>query len=157
MLELLERASALAHAGARVRVAAFDTEDEDADRTMAARLAALQRARPDETLLVLAGNVHTRSVPGLEGDPGFLPMGYHLRRARVPAVFVAGAHAAGAAWTCEDESPAHCGANAWPATSVRAADAGTLVLDRARAPAGGYDGWVFVGPLHASTPARDPR
>ena len=82
MAGLLESLRALRHERGGVSVALFDSVVQPStgharDEEMARRLVAAALASPrDAVVIVLAGNVHTRTLAGVPWDAGYRPMAY---------------------------------------------------------------------------------
>lgn len=155
MLELLERLRAERAAGLDVAVLAFDQGDGPRppgtrDQGMAARIAAAIEASPGRTVLVYAGNVHTRRSRGVRWDPEFEPAGAALAARGVALVSLDVARHGGSFWACvpDQAGRTRCGAH----------DRDVEPVDRIwyvrLAALDGYDGEYVVGPTTASPPAR---
>lgn len=111
IVALVERVRTLRNAGLAVDIVAFDAEPSAArgpgerDAKMAERLTEAIAARPGATVLVLTGNIHSRTKPGTPWDPSFVPMGVHLAK-EVPALRALDiATAGGTAWQCIVQGP----------------------------------------------------
>jgi hypothetical protein len=110
IVALVDRARTLRAAGLPIELLAFDTEStlkdaRERDRRMAERLAESIAAHPGATVLVLSGNIHSRTKAGVPWDPEFVPMGTHLAR-RVPGVRALDiATAGGTSWMCMSPQP----------------------------------------------------
>lgn len=154
MFALLDRVRQLRGGGARIDVVCFDAEgvtptaEEAREAAMAATLLATRAAHPDAALVVFAGNLHPRRTE-VGFKPGHAWLGMRLAAAGVAFVNLDPRYAAGTAWTCPDADPAGCGAH--PMGGRPTPDGVHLE----RSADGAYDGWVGVGALTASPPARD--
>ena len=110
MVALVEEARRMRSAGLPVELLAFDTEitvpdPRDREKSMAERLAATLAAKPGATVLVLTGNIHSRTKAGLPWDPEFITMGTHLAR-KIPSVRALDiATAGGTSWMCMSPQP----------------------------------------------------
>lgn len=122
MAAMLERLRALRHAGVSIRVVAYDVaglEGNAHEEAMAQNLLDDRREHPDETYLVLCGNVRARTVAGVDWDEAFVPMGMRLKQS-VPRLRALDAeYAPGQAWTCKLAQPITCGVE-WIAAPRRA-------------------------------------
>lgn len=169
-LELLDRLRGWRQQGLPVEVALIDQEERtsgpERDARMAERLAAAARAAdagPDAAdaadaaggpVVVLTGNLHTRTVVGTPWDPSYELMGYLVERALPERSVVAldVASDGGTAWFCSAAEPESCRVQ-----QVRTAPAegeGLRVILDGRAAERGYDGFYSVGgALTASPPA----
>ncbi|HEY8020899.1 MAG TPA: hypothetical protein VIH93_07345 [Thermoanaerobaculia bacterium] len=152
MLDLIESLRRMARQGLPVRAKLVDREVEARDRFMADRVKAEAQAAPDALLLVLTGNLHTRTKDGTPWDPKRPNMGAFLVKElpgrKVLALDVSGS--GGAAWTCTDADAQHCGIH--PLKPVRPGDAEKVVL-YPEANAAGFHGYYHVGKLTAAGPA----
>jgi hypothetical protein len=156
MLELLDRLRGLRQVLGGVTVTAFDGVRKEAsgqarDEAMAARLVAAIQATAKETVaLVLAGNVHTRTRPGVPWDASYRPMAYlavpQLEGRKVLAFDLASPP--GAVWMCPSADAASCGPQ-----QVGGRGDGRPRLELLPAPEGGHDGRFHVTSLTPSPPA----
>jgi hypothetical protein len=155
MFELIETARALRAGGARVDVTCFDRgareggTADDREESMARDLLAVRRARPEATLVVFAGNLHTRRAlrPGRSSHDW---MAMRLATAGVAFVTLDARYADGSAWNCMGSQPGDCG----PHSAGGRGDERGIHLERSED--GGHDGWYGVGPITASPPAALP-
>lgn len=106
ILALLEEVRNRQHSGQPVKVEPFDRVDvhgaQDRERAMAEQLKAAAEAAPQNVLVVLAGNVHTRVTRGVPWNERYEPMGFLLTHAapnlRVTSLDIA--YSQGSAWFC---------------------------------------------------------
>ena len=155
LVALLERARALRAGGADLTVFAFDAPDEgadwnDRDATMARSVLAQASASPHALTLVLTGDLHGWTVPGLPWDETAIPMGVHVLRARPDARSLRARSPGGTAWACAPE----CG--------VMSVEGDPSLGTARRVSLGepdehGVHGTFTVGPVHAAPPAVGPR
>lgn len=157
MLGLLESVRGWRAAGAVIEVVCFDAGPGVAetpaqrDAAMAKTLIAAHRARPGSTLVVLSGNIHNRTVPGVPWDAAYVPMGVHMREAFPQLVSLDFRSAGGTFWACMGE----------PGGEVRCGVAQSQGEDRGPDPLvdvhdvrdKGFDGVLYVGTTTASEPA----
>ena len=144
MLALIERARQLRQAGGRVRVFLFDgvyADGETRDRGMAAAIAAVVKASPDATVLILTGNLHAR----IDNERW---MAGQLVKAFPQLHSLDVAHAPGEVFGC---SPDGCGV-----AKVKGAVLGPASFVELGPEARGYGGRFYVGALTASPPATWP-
>jgi hypothetical protein len=161
VFDLIDRVRAMRELGLRVSLVAYDTEEvraSERDARLAEALLQRHAARPDEVLIVLAGNTHVRTVTGIAWDPDFVPMGYHLKSLPSLRVLELG-FAQGKRWGCglDHRSRLDCRVVlAAPDTRVADHPALSPYLRFYPSPTEeGYQGLLFVGPLTASLPAVD--
>ena len=153
MAALLARLGALRTAGLPVEVFCFDQDGDHPaagrDGRMAQAIAAAVKSRPAARALVLTGNLHARTSPGVPWDATFEPMGQLLRAEGLDAVGLDFAGPAGTAWTCTDADAAHCGTHA-----LEPSAGGAPGVTRVAPPTPeGYSGRWSVPSLTASPPA----
>ncbi len=112
MAAMLERLRLLKSAGLGIRVVAYDVpglEGNLHEEGMAQNLLQDRAAHPQDTYLVLTGNVHARTVAGVPWDPHFVPMGLLLQQREPDLRAVDAEYAPGRAWTCKLAQPIVCG------------------------------------------------
>jgi hypothetical protein len=158
MLRLLESVRGWRAAGAVIEVVCFDAGPGVAetpaqrDAAMAKTLIAAHRARPGSTLVVLSGNIHNRTVPGVPWDAAYVPMGVHMREAFPQLVSLDFRSAGGTFWACVGEPGGEVRCGVAQSQGVdRGPDAFVDVYD-ARDDKG-FDGVLYVGTTTASEPA----
>lgn len=157
MLELIDHLRRMRRQGNKVRVALLDVmvpppDGHDRDWALAQNLKAAAEEAPQDVVVALTGNLHTRVVKGFGSRPGYEPMGYVLKQAK-PEVKVTAlnvAYTGGTAWYCDGSDAAACKGR--DLQGALKEDKGVRVV-RQPAPDGGYDGVYEVGQLHASEPA----
>jgi uncharacterized iron-regulated protein len=148
MADLVMRVHALRAAGRDVSVAAFSTTSADREAEMAENVRTIVAAHPGATTIVLTGNIHARTSPGVPWDPEFVTTGTMLVT-HTPAYSINALAEDGSAWYCEDDVAAHCGART-------AGDPSRRVSPRIRplpVRADGYDAELDLGAVTASPPA----
>jgi RND family efflux transporter MFP subunit len=148
MLVLLEQLRALRAQGLQVEPFFFDPGPHPdwnvRDQHMAEAVLARARSDPQALVLVLTGDLHARTVPGLPWDSQALPMGVHLRQARPDTVSLLVRHGGGSAWICKPEcAAAQVGGEPEPGRG----------LSRWPTDARGHDGAYAVDVITASPPA----
>lgn len=158
MQQLLESVRRWRAAGAPIEVVCFDaipnsyTTSAERDATMAKNLVAAHGAHPGATLVVLSGNIHNRTVPGVPWDAKYVPMGVHLREAFPSLVSLDFRSAGGTFWACMGS----------PGGETRCGVAQSQGEDRGPSPFverldarddKGFDGVLYVGTTSASEPA----
>lgn len=152
MLDLLDTLRALRHAGQPLEVVLIDslgTDRESREAAMADNVLAARRARPDATLVVYAGNLHT-SIGEVPFAPGFPWMAMRVAKAGITVVSLNARYADGTAWICTGGAES-CGVALSPGRG------GELGIRREpQSGRGAYDGWFGVGPITASPPAGRP-
>lgn len=157
MAELLTTVRVWRAAGAAIEIVCFDAGPgvaktaAERDAAMAKTLAAAHRERPDATLVVLSGNVHNRTVPGVPWDPAFVPMGVHLRAAFPTLVSLDFRSAGGTFWAClgTPGGESKCGV-AESGGEDRGAE--PFVELHAARDDKGFDGVLYAGTTTASEP-----
>jgi len=109
------------------------------------------QAAPGDLLLVLTGNLHTRTKDGIPGDAKRPNMGAFLVKdlpsRRLVALDVS--YSGGEVWSCVPDMQ-HCGIH--PLRVARPGDAETVVL-YPQADAAGFHGYYHVGKMQAAEPA----
>lgn len=152
MLELIERARRLGRSGASVRVTLFDVGStgggQARDRGMATRLAELAAEEEESVILVLTGNLHSRTRQGRPGNADYEPMGHLLARQLAPGRVVAlmQANGSGTAWVCAPE----CGITGLGGRRGER----PWEVEIGDSPPPGHDGWYRIGAITASPPAK---
>jgi len=159
MLALVDEVRRFKKEGRPVRLVLFDQrppgsahpDGQVRDRAMADRLRAAVRESPKDVLVVLTGNIHARTVPGVPWDKEFQMMGFLLSQdfpgSRLVALDVA--YSGGAAWVCMDgECRAHTLKGPGSAGAV-----GGVALREGGADERGFHGRYDVGTLSPSEPA----
>jgi hypothetical protein len=151
MVALVERVRALRAAGAKIDIVLYDDPIENRDEAMAARVIALRDAKA--IFVALSGNVHSRRTKGTPWDPSLVPTVARLLAANLPVTTFDVSAAGGTMWAClstPDHVPdcgEHPNSNGGPGTPW------TLGPPRDDA----HDGVYYVGPTHASYPAKQSR
>jgi hypothetical protein len=140
MAELVERLRRLHVAVARIDAAMLDSRDQ----MMANNVLAVRAAHPGATLVVFAGNLHTRRN-GYPEMPGTTFMAGFLRQAGLPFIALDTRYERGTAWSCS--TGGHCGAAKF--RGQRSARGLHMEPDQD----GNYDGWYGVGAISSSPPA----
>jgi hypothetical protein len=150
MLDLLRRVREYHRRGHPVRVAAFDRPSSqggvaDREKFMADRLGHLALQNREAVVLVLSGNLHTRTTPHPHHSVAGPSMAALLQQRGFPVVNLALRHSGGTAWFC---APA-CGVAQLPARHPRSSRRQIVLSDNVDGHQGTYD----VGQVHASPPA----
>lgn len=158
MVAVLESIRGWRASGASIDVLCFDadqgsyTTSMERDAAMASMLAAFHEASADRVLIVLSGNVHTRTRKGTPWDPEFIPMGMSLREVVPTLVALDFRSAGGSMWACmsSEDNEMNCG----PA-ELRGSDRGdeAFVERFEEADDKGFDGIAYLGTATASEPA----
>lgn len=144
-------------AGADADVLCFDKswsiEAPDRDLEMARNVTKYVKDNPDRTMVLLAGNYHTRLV-----DEGDTPMGYYLShigenpidRSKIFSILARSEK--GAYWACHSNIPTECGVKRYENSSVNYAAANDWERYFLVEPAlqDGHDASVFVRTTSAS-------
>ncbi|WP_163993913.1 ChaN family lipoprotein [Pyxidicoccus caerfyrddinensis] len=162
VFDLIDRVRAMRELGMSVSLVAYDTDEvraSERDAVLADVWLKRHAARPEEVLVVLAGNAHVRTVTGVPWDRDFTPMAHHLQSLQSLRILELG-YARGKRWGCglDNRSRLDCrivGAEPEP----RVADHPGLspyVRFYPSPTEEGYQGLLFVGPLSASLPALEP-
>ncbi len=160
MVNLLVSLRVWRAAGGRIIVVCFDapagrgTSAAARDEIMASTLLAAHRDRPMSTLVVLSGNIHNRTVPGVPWDASFVPMGAHLRQAFPALVSLDFRSAGGTFWACmgSPNGESTCGIHQGKGTDRGSNPFVELHGERDER---GFDGVLYVGRTSASEPAVD--
>jgi hypothetical protein len=156
MLDLFDALARLRAGGTALHTFGFEqgpeTPTDRREAVMAGRVLEARGKAPNDTFVLLTGNVHSRTREGTPWDPKFRPMGLHLREAGANLVALDLAHAGGSAWICRSNEPSSCG----PA-AMRGEDRGpSPFVELFSAPrTDGHQGIYYVGPISPSRPARD--
>ncbi len=151
MFELRVRLQAMKAAGLPVSWVLFDATPADArerDREMAANVERARSKHPGATVLLLAGNLHARKVPG---NPFTRQSDYRWMGGLLGKVTTLdGSGPPGTAWVCYGDTPESCGPDLWQTPQFGSGIAAVSLRpsgDRA------YDGEFEVPTLTASPPA----
>jgi hypothetical protein len=126
----------------RVSLFFFDTENIERDASMAQFIGQRVREQRYDTTFILTGNIHANKAARHPMKTKVVPMGYKLEEQGFAVHSYDVRYSEGDAWMC---TPTECGVHHlgdWSMTTDSAA------IHRA-----GYDGFLFVGPIHASPPA----
>jgi hypothetical protein len=127
-----------------------EPERPSPDEAMAERVARQVAAAPSAICLVLAGNVHTRTVVGAPWDSGYRPMGSILR-AQHALVALNGVPSDGTAWLATRAEQTTGEVDAVYRNPERG-EAGEIVF-YSSPDEWGYDGELQLGTVTASPPA----
>jgi hypothetical protein len=160
MVELLDTARRLRADGKRLDVVCFDSvrppgaelDAEQREATMARTLVALRAARPDATLVIHGGNLHTRRT-GASFNPGFAWMAMRMASAGLAFTTLDARYPDGTAWVCGSADPQDCGARFIAGREVKNVSPGIHLEPAAD---GSFDGRYDVAALTASPPAAFP-
>lgn len=149
---MLETARVIRAQGVPLRVACIDDTDATPgpkrDEAMATGLLAAKK--PDETAVLLAGNLHVRTRPGAPWDPKMVWSGVYLREKEPKLLALDNRYAAGEAWACFGNKPSDCGVKPVKARG----EARSFGIERfAATNEEGLDGVFDLGAAAASLPA----
>jgi hypothetical protein len=151
--QLLEQLRWLHAQGLDVDVFVFDhpeLQGEAREAAMARSILTQVQAGPERFFLVVAGNLHPRTQPGVPWDLSYRPMGYLLAR-KVPFLMALDvAYDNGTAWMCSVGESLECGER--PAKGKDNGDRFFISLFE-RPSESGFHGVFYVGPVSASPPA----
>jgi hypothetical protein len=149
---LLDEVRRLRATGRAISVVAIDEpglEPEAREAAMANRVIAARREHPQATLLVYAGNLHTKKA-AVKVKPGFAWMAMRVAAAGIEVTSYLPRWADGTAWVCTDNVAEHCGVT-WIGGRAPSTP-GAIHVEKSPTD----DGWFGVGPITASTPAARP-
>jgi len=115
------------------------------DLAMAETVLAIRKKYPKSTVIVLAGNVHTKVKKGAPWDAEYIPMGWHVAQ-KIPKVVSLNVQSSGG--------------EAWASTDKGIGIMGLHGIDRGRDPfielfaqlTDGYHGVLYAGELSAARP-----
>jgi hypothetical protein len=158
MANMLEQLRQLRSRGLDVEVFVFDhprLSGQVREEAMAATVLSRVKHAPDRFFLVVSGNIHPRTKPGLPWDGKYQPMGLLLSKHVKGVVALDMAYDSGTAWICAVEgkgrkSQLDCGVR--DATGKDNGDRFFVHLWGGSNDAG-YHGVFYVGPVNASAPA----
>lgn len=159
-LDLLDRLRRDVTAKRMLRVILLDQEARMSsgaarDAYMESQLEAAVKARPDDFVAALTGDLHSRILVGTPWDEHYEPMGYLLAKAlpqrKLTALTVA--TTGGTAWYCTGSEPSSCQARNQRGRPE--GDAGRVVIGET-VNEQGYHGYYAIGPMTASPPAVEP-
>lgn len=120
----------------------FDTQNiERADESMAQFIGQRVREQRYDVTFILAGNIHANKASRHPMKKKVVPMGHWLEEQGFAVHSYDVGYSEGEAWACTPE----CGVHHLGSWRMRA-DSGAIDHE-------GYDGVLFVGPIHASPPA----
>ncbi|MBF5044856.1 hypothetical protein FGE12_20825 [Aggregicoccus sp. 17bor-14] len=103
LVALVERMRLLNRQGLPVTLLAFSVEGLEGnafEEAMAAVLAARRKLESESSLVVLTGNVHASTEPGVPWDKAFVPMGALLAKSGAPLRSFDLMHGGGSTWEC---------------------------------------------------------
>ena len=151
MMELIEQVRRLAQAEEDVRLFCFDSQPPDRERRLADNLVKARAEWPRATVIVLTGNVHSRTTKGVPWDADYEPMGLHLVRAGTRLTSLNLSSSGGTAWFCTGNTAAECGEKPSRAEADRGSEAFVELAAEPRTD--GHHGIYYVGAVSASPPA----
>jgi len=151
MMELIEQVRRLAQAEEDVRLFCFDSPPPDRERRLADNLVKARAEWPRATVIVLTGNVHSRTTKGVPWDADYEPMGLHLVRAGTRLTSLNVSSSGGTAWFCTGNTAAECGEKPSRAEADRGSEAFVELAAEPRTD--GHHGIYYVGAVSASPPA----
>ncbi len=157
MLELLEDFRQHTAMGEPLTVVLLDAYGvDDRNVAMADRLLKSVTEETDGLAIALTGNLHNRTIRGVDFDPDYEPMGYlveqELGSRRVRSLDVR--YSGGQAWSCGEDGD--CGPRTYAATpnSEIPTNGALPNIEIGSEPANSaYDGYYVVGDLTSSAPA----
>ncbi len=161
VVNLIDRVRSWRAWGLPIFLVAYDTAFGNGNVRYAAQANAWQKrrqARPDELFLILAGNMHVRTVRGAPWDPDFQPLGFRLATSGFHLLALDLSYADGSRrWGCDVDnlSSLYCEVvNSTPSDRV-AERAGLNPYIRLfhQLNEDGYHGLLYVGTLMPSYPA----
>lgn len=160
MMDLVDRVRSLRASGLPVSLVAFGvdtTQGSARDMAMADALLVRRKKQKSDAFIVLAGNVHARTVRGVAWDESFTPMAWHLRNADKSLVALDLSYAQGARWGCDvaRDGKLQCGVvGATPSSRVAAPPGMQPYVQLFSKPTEeGFHGVLYVGALSPSVPA----
>jgi hypothetical protein len=121
----------------------FDTQINDRNETMAQLIGQRVREQRYDVTFILTGNIHANKASRHPRVTKIVPMGYRLEEQGFALYSYDVRYSEGEAWVCIPE----CG--------VHPLKASTMIADPDAIHQEGFDGILFVGPIHASPPAHD--
>jgi hypothetical protein len=148
---MLDAVRKLRKRGVPLRVVAIDEEHPDGknrDSNMAK--AVLAARRPDETTVLLIGNLHIHTVPGAPWDSKVEWAGVDLRAKEPGLIALDNRYAPGSAWICTGSDATGCGVHSVGGKGTAARWAIGLFDSRDE---DGVDGFFDIGPAVPSQPA----
>jgi hypothetical protein len=121
----------------------FDTQINDRNETMAQLIGQRVREQGYDVTFILTGNIHANKASRHPRVTKIVPMGHWLEEQGFALHSYDVRYSEGQAWICSLE----CGVHSLKGSSMMA-DSDAIHQE-------GYDGILFVGPIHASPPAHD--
>ncbi|HEX8437308.1 hypothetical protein, partial [Archangium sp.] len=153
VVQLLEQLRWLRAQGLDVNVFVFDhpeLQGESREGAMAGTILSQVEQGPGRFFLIVTGNIHPRTLPGVPWDLGYRPMGYMLARKLPSLLSLDVAFDSGTAWICSVDPTLACGER--PARGKDNGDRYFVSLFE-RPTESGYHGVFYVGRVSASPPA----
>jgi hypothetical protein len=142
MLDLICGALKLAESR-KVSLFFFDTSNIERDQSMGQFVGQRVREHRYDVTFILTGNIHANTAPHHPQKTKIVPMGYRLKEQGFAVHSYVVRYSEGESWACTPE----CGVHHLKGSSMTA-DSGAIDHE-------GYDGVLFVGPIHASLPVHD--
>ncbi|HSP78175.1 MAG TPA: hypothetical protein VLQ93_06580 [Myxococcaceae bacterium] len=152
MLQALVRLRELKRSGLPLQVVAFDTGGKGREEGMSEKLRQERAQAPQDTFIVLTGNLHARRTVGTPWDPNRRNMANQLLESEPALVTLDMAYLDGSTWACMGKEVADCKEHSLRAKYAEDAAIPSITL-RKDGPDAPYDGVYGVGPVHASPPA----
>src|SRR5262249_33625410 len=121
----------------------FDTQNIERDESMAQFIGQRVREQGYDVTFILTGNIHANKAPRHPRNKKIVPMGYRLEEQGFALHSYDVRHSEGEAWVCTPEG------------GVYHLKARSMIADSGAIDQQGYDGVLFVGPIHASPPAHN--
>lgn len=157
MLALLEDLRRFRQEGRKVRVKLIDrlpkAPGPERDRAMAQEVISAAEASPEDLVLVLTGNLHSRTTRGVPWNPDLENMGFVVAQRHPGVVALDNSYSGGTIWMCPSADPADCGAK--PLRGKGEGHPLGVKLHEKASPEG-FHGEFHVGALTASPPAITP-
>ncbi|WP_257463198.1 TraB/GumN family protein [Archangium lipolyticum] len=156
MLQALVRLRELKRAGLPLEVRAFDAGGKDRDASMAEKLLEERAQAPQDTFIVLTGNLHARRDKGAPWDPNLRFMSNHLLDAEPRLVTLDMAYLGGTMWACTGMTVDTCKVHPLKRARYEEHAAMPRIVIQKGITAEGYDGVYAIGTATASPPAVHP-
>jgi hypothetical protein len=125
----------------KVSLFLFDTQVNERNETMAQLIGQRVREQRYDVTFILTGNIHANKASRHPRHTEIIPMGHWLEEQSFALHSYDVRYSAGEAWVCTPECGVHH-------MEGRIADSDAIHQE-------GFDGILFVGPIHASPPAHD--
>ncbi|MFL5347286.1 MAG: hypothetical protein ACJ8AT_21085 [Hyalangium sp.] len=160
IMDLIDRVRSLRTYGLFISVVAYDTEEatgSERDALLAKLWEQRRKSHPSEVFVILAGNMHTRTVRGTPWDQNFIPMAKRLATSEPALLALDLSYAQGRRWGCDlnpDAKLVCTIVGASPSERVAAAPGQSPFIRMFTTPSDeGFHGLLYVGALTPSLPA----